>query len=98
MSAQRPELMTVADVAKRFGVSESTVRVWLTHHDAGRTGGVPGLLPDPLARGVVWLTADIEAVAPAIEGRSVKGGRPKRAVDATEQHPEPSATEADPTA
>jgi len=77
--ADRPQLMTVADVARRFGVSESTVRVWLTHHDAGKTGGVPGLLPSPLARGVVWLTDDIEAIAPQVEARSRVGGRPKRA-------------------
>lgn len=77
--AEHPRLMTVSDVARRFGVSESTVRVWLTHHDAGKAGGVPALLPDPLARGVVWLADEIEAVAPLIEARSVKGGRPKRA-------------------
>jgi len=76
----RPALLTVADVAARFGVSTSTVRVWLSHRDAGATGGVPSILPEPLARGVVWLADDIEAVAAQIEGRSRTGGRPKSAV------------------
>ncbi|MEJ3405084.1 helix-turn-helix domain-containing protein [Rathayibacter sp. YIM 133350] len=79
MAAERPALLTVADVAARFGVSTSTVRVWLAHHDAGKTGGVPGLLPDPLARGVVWLAEDIDAIAAQVQARSIKGGRPKRA-------------------
>ncbi|MDE0547095.1 AlpA family transcriptional regulator [Microbacterium sp. C7(2022)] len=77
MPTDRPEVMTVADVAARFGVSESTVRVWLTHRDAGATGGVPSVLPAPLARGVVWLAADIEEIAPIVEARSRKGGRPR---------------------
>ncbi len=74
----RPALLTVADVAARFGVSESTVRVWLTHHDAGATGGVPSILPTPLARGVVWLAEEIEAIAPQVEARSRAGGRPRK--------------------
>lgn len=88
-SENRPALLTVADVAARFGVSTSTVRVWLTHRDAGATGGVPSILPEPLARGVVWLADDIEAVAAQIEGRSRTGGRPKSVVpDATGPDPE----------
>jgi transposase-like protein len=80
--AQRPALLTVADVAARFGVSESTVRVWLTHRDAGATGGVPSILPAPLARGVVWLAEDIEAIAAQVEARSRQGGRPRKAASA----------------
>ncbi|MET0726542.1 MAG: hypothetical protein ABWY36_09345 [Leifsonia sp.] len=76
-STDRPALLTVADVAARFGVSESTVRVWLAHRDAGATGGVPSILPAPLARGVVWLADDIEAIAARVEARSRKGGRPR---------------------
>ncbi|MEL4317620.1 helix-turn-helix domain-containing protein [Leifsonia sp. YIM 134122] len=85
----RPALLSVADVAARFGVSTSTVRVWLSHRDAGATGGVPSILPEPLARGVVWLADDIEAVATQIEGRSRTGGRPKSVV------PETTAPETD---
>jgi transposase-like protein len=80
--AQRPALLTVADVAARFGVSESTVRVWLTHRDAGATGGVPSILPAPLARGVVWLAEDIEAIAAQVEARSRQGGRPRKVASA----------------
>ncbi|MEJ1155171.1 hypothetical protein [Microbacterium marmarense] len=80
MTAEHPDLMTVADVAVRFGVSESTVRVWLTHRDAGATGGVPSVLPAPLARGVVWMASEIEAIAPVVEARSRKGGRPRTKV------------------
>ena len=82
--ADHPQLMTVPDVARRFGVSESTVRVWLTHHDRGTAGGVPALLPDPLARGVVWLAEEIEAIAPLIEARNTRGGRPRSAGTATD--------------
>ncbi|WP_167756774.1 helix-turn-helix transcriptional regulator [Leifsonia flava] len=85
----RPALLTVADVAARFGVSTSTVRVWLSHRDAGATGGVPSILPEPLARGVVWLADDIEAVAAQIEGRSRTGGRPKSVVVEMETEAEP---------
>ena len=91
----RPALLTVADVAARFGVSTSTVRVWLSHRDAGATGGVPSILPEPLARGVVWLADDIDAVAAQIEGRSRTGGRPKTPVAAAE--PDATGGELSPT-